>query len=70
MPKLQRLKHLRTARMLSQRDLAEKSGVSQNTIVRIENGEDARYVTARKLALALGVEAFELTEAEDTKAAA
>lgn len=56
--------------MLSQRDLAERSGVSQNTIVRIEAGEDARYVTARKLAAALDVQPYELTSAAEGKAAA
>lgn len=70
MPKLTRLKQIRQAKMLSQRDLSERSGVSQNTIVRIEAGEDARYVTARKLASALGVESHELAEEDLGKAAA
>lgn len=60
MPKLDRLRDIRTAKMLSQRDLAVRSEVSQNTIVRIERGEDARFVTAQKLAKALGVDPHEL----------
>lgn len=66
MPRLARLKLLRQERMLSQRDLSERSGVSQNTIVRIEQGEDARFITARKLAEALGVEPRELTESSES----
>ncbi len=35
----QRLFDLRLANQLSQRELAEKSGVARNTIMRIENGD-------------------------------
>lgn len=48
--------------MLSQRELAQKAGVSPATIVRIEAGRDVHPKTARKLAEALGVRPKELTE--------
>jgi transcriptional regulator with XRE-family HTH domain len=60
MPKLPNLYRTRVSRALSQRDLSERSGASRVTIARIEAGGDARYVTTRKLAEALGVEPSEL----------
>ena len=59
-PKLRRLRALRQRKMWSLADLAERSGVAENTISRIENGREARYSTARKLAEALGIEPYEL----------
>jgi DNA-binding MurR/RpiR family transcriptional regulator len=44
------------ATLLSQALLAERSGVSRPTINRLEQGQDARYLTIQKLAAALGVE--------------
>ena len=56
-----KLKELRQRRVLTLRELQEVSGVSYNTIWRLENGyTDARPSTIRKLAAALGVEASEL----------
>ena len=61
MPKLGRLREIRESKYLSQRMLAELSGVSRPTIARLEGGdEDARYVTMWKLAKALNVEPGEL----------
>jgi len=61
MPKLGRLKEIRESKYLSQRMLAQRSGVSRPTIARLEGGEeDARYATLWKLAEALGVEPGEL----------
>jgi transcriptional regulator with XRE-family HTH domain len=56
-----KLRELRRLRVLTLRELEEESGVSYNTIWRIENGyRQARPSTIRRLAAALGVEASEL----------
>jgi transcriptional regulator with XRE-family HTH domain len=58
---VERLKELRRERVLSLRELEERSGVSYNTIWRIEDGrQEAHPRTVRKLAEALGVEPSEL----------
>ncbi len=60
-----RLKELRRERVLSLRELEKKSGVSYNTIWRIEAGrQGAHQRTIRKLAGALGVEPFKLLKGE------
>jgi transcriptional regulator with XRE-family HTH domain len=59
---VKRLKELRRERVLSLRELEERSGVSYNTIWRIEDGRQGAHPrTLRKLAEALGVEPAELT---------
>lgn len=56
-----RLMELRQEQALSQRALAELSGVSPDTVGRVERGDRRAYpTTARKLAKALGVEPKEL----------
>ena len=62
MPVLPRLRELREAAMLSQRDLAERANLSPTTIVHAEAGQDVRFVTVRALAEALGVEPAELAK--------
>jgi transcriptional regulator with XRE-family HTH domain len=58
---VQRLKELRRERVLSLRELEERSGVSYNTIWRIEDGRQGAHPrTVRKLAGALGVDPKEL----------
>ncbi len=58
---MDRLRELRRRRVLTLRELEEESGVSYNTIWRLENGHrQARPSTIRKLAAALGVDASEL----------
>ena len=58
---MERLKELRRERVLSLRELEERSGVSYNTIWRIEDGRQGAHPrTIRKLAEALGVEPAEL----------
>jgi transcriptional regulator with XRE-family HTH domain len=58
---VERLKELRREQVLSLRELEEKSGVSFNTIWRIEAGrQGAHQRTIRKLAEALGVRPSEL----------
>lgn len=60
-----KLRELRRRRVLTLRELEEESGVSYNTIWRLENGHnDARPSTIRKLATALGVEPEELVAVE------
>jgi transcriptional regulator with XRE-family HTH domain len=62
-----KLRELRKRRVLTLRELEEVSGVSYNTIWRLENGfTQARPSTIRKLASALGVEAEELAGWEGT----
>jgi transcriptional regulator with XRE-family HTH domain len=61
MPKLTRLHQLREDHFLTQGELAERSGVSRQTINRIEQGEiEPRFRTIRQIAAALGVEPREL----------
>ena len=58
-----RLRELRQQQVLTLRELEEESGVSYNTIWRLENGHtDARPSTIRKLARALGVEPGDLVK--------
>jgi transcriptional regulator with XRE-family HTH domain len=58
---VERLKELRRERVLSLRELEERSRVSYNTIWRIEDGRQGAHPrTVRKLAEALGVQPSEL----------
>jgi transcriptional regulator with XRE-family HTH domain len=58
---VERLKELRRERVLSLRELEELSGVSYNTIWRIEDGRQGAHPrTVRKLAEALDVHPSEL----------
>ena len=60
---VERLKELRQDRVLSLRELEEKSGVSYNTIWRLEDGRQGAHPrTIRKLANALGVDPRELVK--------
>jgi transcriptional regulator with XRE-family HTH domain len=63
----ERIRELRRERLLTQEDLAEKSGLNANSIVRIENGtiKEPRFSTVRKLAAALGVDPMDLPKVED-----
>jgi transcriptional regulator with XRE-family HTH domain len=61
-----RLRELREEAVLTVRELSALSGVSEDTITKIENGHrNARPSTVRKLAAALGVEPRELTAPKD-----
>ena len=58
---VERLKELRREQVISLRELEVKSGVSYNTIWRLEDGrQGAHPKTVRKLAEALGVQPSEL----------
>ena len=61
-----RLREARERAFLTQAELAEKSGVAETTINRLENGHHgARISTVRKLAAALGVAPAELVEGDN-----
>ena len=63
-----KLRELRRLRVLTLRELEEESGVSYNTIWRLENGyRQARPSTIRRLAVALGIEPAELVVAGDSR---
>jgi transcriptional regulator with XRE-family HTH domain len=60
---MERLRELRLERALALRELGELSGVSLQTIWRIEAGRQGAHPrTIRKLAQALGVEPAELVK--------
>ena len=62
---LAKLKELRQRRVLTLHELGERSGVSYNTIWRLENAKTgAQPRTIRKLAAALGVEPEDLVRVE------
>ena len=62
----QRLRQLRVDQALTLRALADRSGVSYDTINKLELGQrPARLSTIRKLADALGVEPKELMKGEE-----
>ena len=61
----QKLRRLRRQAALSQQELAERAGTTQETISRLERGHHAtRGRTLRRLAEALGVEPRELMKGE------
>ena len=56
-----KLKEVRTRRLLTQNELADKAGVSQSTIANIErNNAEPQFRTIRKLAKALDIDPTEL----------
>jgi len=55
--RLSRLRELREKRLLTQAELAQRSGVAETTINRIEKGyHEPRFSTIRRLAQALDVD--------------
>jgi transcriptional regulator with XRE-family HTH domain len=57
----EQLRNVRTRRLLTQDELAEKASVSQSTIANIErNNAEPQFRTIRKLARALDIEPTEL----------
>ena len=64
-----RLRQLRLEQALTQRDLSQMTGVSEDAISRLENGlRDPKPSTIRRLAEGLGVEPRELMKTEDGNA--
>ncbi len=63
---VRKLRELRRRRVLTLHELEESSGVSYNTIWRLENGvTGAQPRTLRKIARALGVDPVELVKGEE-----
>lgn len=61
----EKLRRLRREAALSQQELAERAGTTQETISRLERGHHAtRGRTLRRLAEALGVQPKDLMEGE------
>ena len=58
--KVPNLARIRAWRLLTQAELAEKSGVAAVTLSRLENGSEANARTVRKLARALEVSPYDL----------
>ncbi len=59
----ERLRDLRKRALMSQRELAKRSGVGVTTIVRIERNQvEPHGSTIRKLAEALGIDPYELVK--------
>jgi transcriptional regulator with XRE-family HTH domain len=62
----ERLRDLRKRALMSQRELAKRSGVGVTTIVRIERNQvEPHGSTIRKVAEALGVDPYELVKPEE-----
>ena len=60
-----KLREFRQRRVLTLKELEERSGVAYNTIWRLENGKSgAQPRTIRKLATALGADPEELVKVE------
>lgn len=60
---LVKLREVRLRQMVTQAELAQRTGIMEATISRIENGtQRPRISTIRKLAAALGVSTDELVE--------
>ena len=61
------LARVRRWRLLTQVQLWEQSGVGINTLSRLENGGEATARTVRRLARALGVSPYDLTEMDPNR---
>jgi transcriptional regulator with XRE-family HTH domain len=59
---LERLKEWRESQGFTQRELADKAGVGEVTVARVETGASVRPNTARKIASALGLAVSDLLE--------
>ena len=59
---LPKLRRERQMKLMSQRSLAERAGVSPATVASIEGGKAAQFETVRKLCEALDVEVTDLVD--------
>ena len=62
-----RVRQIREAKMMSKAELARKAEVTVQTIHRIENGNECRLDTKRKIILALGFELSNRTRIFDNE---
>ena len=61
-----RLRQLRKRSLMTQEQLAERSGIAVSTVIRIERNQvEPQGSTIRKLAQALGVNPYELVKPEE-----
>lgn len=61
-----RLRELRELRFLTQRELAEKAGIGEATVVRIEKGQQTpTFRTIKRLAAALNVDPSDLAQRDE-----
>ena len=61
---MERLRTLRTTKLLTQEELARISGIGVTAISRLENGHEMpRFSTIKKLASALGIDPRDFTDA-------
>lgn len=66
MPDVPGLRRIREARFLSQKDVAELTGLARSTVAEIETTKrPARFSTIKKLAAALGVDPNDLVTRGD-----
>jgi DNA-binding Xre family transcriptional regulator len=65
MLRLPNLRRVRQMRLWSLKKLSEESGVSANTLSRLENGGAAQYETVKKLCDALAVDVEDLVGGVD-----
>lgn len=65
-----RLQRARAAQGMSVRDLAEAAGLSKNSVVRLEKGEEVRPITILKVCTALGLHVERLAEPDMAEAVA
>ncbi len=65
--KIPGLARVRRWRLMTQAELHEASGVGMNTLSRLENGGEATARTVRRLARALGVSPYDLTEMDPNR---
>lgn len=63
-----RVRQVREAKMMSKAELARKADVTVQTIHRIENGNECRLDTKRKIILALGFDLANRTRIFDEEA--
>ena len=61
------LGRVRRWRLMTQAELHEASGVGMNTLSRLENGGEANARTVRRLARALDVSPYDLTEMDPNR---
>jgi transcriptional regulator with XRE-family HTH domain len=65
--KVSALARIRRWRLLTQSELAERAGIAVVTLSRLENGGEGTVRTVRRLARALEVSPYDLTETDPAR---